>query len=139
MSAQAYQEAARQCAAGGLLWLTGEFRAVLVSGDYVPNFASHTSLAAVAVGARLSTSPVPLTGKTSTISGGGVAVLDADDLPFGAITTAVPIVGAVLYRVGATEATSPLLAYITGAPFPFVGDSGPITIKWDALGVLRIG
>lgn len=138
MSAQAYQEAARQCAGGGLLWLTGEFRAVLVSGEYVPNFAAHTSLAAVAPAARLATSPVPLTGKTSTISG-GVAVLDADDMPFGAITTVLPIVGAVLYRVGATEATSPLVAYITGSPFPFVGDSGPVTIKWDALGVLRIG
>ena len=138
MSATVYQEAARQCAAGGLLWTTGEFRVVLVSGDYVPNFATHSALAHVAAGARLVTSPVPLTGKT-IVASGGVSVLDADDLPFGAVTTGVPIVGAVLYRVGATEATSPLLAYIAGSPFPFTGDSGPVTVKWDALGVLRIG
>jgi len=107
------------------------FRVVMVdtgSGGYTVNTATHTSLADIPATPRSWTSPVSLTGRTTT---GGAA--DANDVTFNSVSASAPTLDAiVIYLDGASDPERKLIAYIdTAAGLPIQPNGGDIIITWD--------
>lgn len=88
--------------------------------------AAHTSMTNVPAASRVG-SPVTLTGKT--ITGG---VFDAADITLAGVT-GDQFEALVVYKVGGTDATSPLIAYLdTGTGLPATPNGNDINIVWSA-------
>jgi hypothetical protein len=96
--------------AGDIDWAADNIRAVAVdTSDYTVDLATHNALDDVAAGSRVASS--------ANLSGKSVAngVADCDDITFTAVAGDT-ISALVIYKVGGTEATSPLIAYIEAGP-----------------------
>ena len=117
---------------GQFNWLTDTIRVLMVdTGAYTVNLSAHEFLSDIPTSARITT-PVTLTGKTTT---GGAA--DANDVTFSAVS-GPSIEALIIYRDSGTEATSPLIAYIdTATGLPITPNGGDIIVTWDN-GVNRI-
>lgn len=106
-------------------WETDTIKAVLVDTSAYTFSQSHEFLSSVAVAARISTA-VALSGKTAT---GGAC--DANDVTFASVS-GPSIEAIVIYKEGASDAASPLLAFIdTATGLPITPNTGDIICNWD--------
>lgn len=112
--------------AGTLSW-SGDLRIVLVDhADDTPVQATDDNLDDILVAARVATSAAAMTALTTA---GGIA--DAADVTLSSVT-GDPAESIVIYKVGGTEATSPLIAMIdTATGLPVTPNGGNITVAWD--------
>lgn len=113
-------------------WLTDNVGYVLVDTNVYTYASTHAAYSAIPVGARIASGT--LSSKTVHSSGG----LKADNISISALTGAY--VGAVvLYKVGGTEAASPLLVYLdTISGLPFAPSGGNVLISWNANGIFKV-
>jgi hypothetical protein len=105
---------------------TDNIKAVLVdNGAYVVDLANDQFLSAIAVGARISTSPNLATKTTAA------GVFDADDVTFTAVVGPT-VEDVVLYQDTGNPATSRLIAYIDSATgLPLTPNGGDVTVVWS--------
>lgn len=116
---------------GGIIWMTADMKAVLLSAAYTVNLASHEFLADLA-GAVVATSP-SLYEKSATL---GVA--DCHDITFGAVTGATCTQMAVFKDTG-VAATSPLLLHVSSAVgLPAYPNGGDVVVVVDAAGLFKM-
>lgn len=123
-----YDKGRQKFLEGSIAWLTDNIKVALVdSGVYTQNLATHEFLSDVTVGgAVISTSP-NLSSKSST-----AGVADAADITFTAV------VGAqseflVIYKDTGVAATSPLIAFIdTATGLPVTPSGADISVAWDS-------
>lgn len=129
-----YDSARAAFAQAQLHWLTDNFSVVLVDTGIYTFSAAHTNLSQISAPARVHTDP--LTGRSVTATGGCAA----SNLSLTALTGSY--VGAiVIYKVGGTEALSPLVAYIDTVPgLPFTPTGGNVLLSWgsSANGIFRL-
>ena len=121
-----YTNARKLLLEAGVNWLTDTINAQLIdSAVYAINVNTHVSLADIPPAARVGAA-VTLTGK---LTDGGAA--DAEDTTF--VDISGPTLEAVLlYKVGATEADSPLLVYLDNVTgLPITPNGGDIIVTWD--------
>lgn len=125
MSNQLYDKGREKFAKALINWETDVIKAVLVdTGAYTFN-QTHEFLSDIAGAARISTL-VALSGKTAT---GGAC--DANDVTFPAVS-GTTIEAIVIYKEGASDAASPLLAFIdTATGLPITPNTGDIIVNWD--------
>lgn len=125
MASSLYDKGREKFAKAQINWETDTVKAVLVdTGAYTFN-QSHEFLSDVAGAARISTL-VALAGKTAT---GGAC--DANDLTFPAVS-GTSIEAIIIYKEGASDALSPLLAFIdTATGLPITPNTGDIIVNWD--------
>lgn len=135
-----YDKARESFLNGEIKWTgTGsdEIRVALVTSDYAPDIANHTTLSEVKDSQNRSAilqRSTPLESKTSD-----KGVADANDVTFSTANnnTGVPagqIKAIVIYKAGPTDSTSKLIAYldqINGLPVNNTASSTDITIHWD--------
>lgn len=121
-----YDKGRQRFLEGQFNWLTDTVKVLMVdTGAYTVNLSSHEFLSDVASSARITT-PVTLTGKTTT---GGAA--DAADVTFSAVS-GPSIEALIIYKDTGTEATSPLIAFIdTATGLPITPNGGDIIVTWD--------
>lgn len=109
-------------------WLTQDMKAILVTGTYAPNFATHEFLSEISVPAQVAASNT-LTSKTVTNGWAGCGNIVWESASNGMA------VAMVIVKDTGSAATSPLLAYINegitnlplstnGAKVTFLPDSG---------------
>lgn len=123
MASGLYDSAREGFLAGDLDWDADTINVVPVdTTDYTVDLSADDYYDDVPVAARIATEET-LTGKTTT---DGVA--DADDVTFASVS-GDPIGALVVYKVGGSEATSPLIAYIEIGPVTPNGSD--ITVVWD--------
>ena len=122
-----YDKAREQFLLAGINWDTASFKAVLVdSANYTVDLTTHTSLADIAAGARISASVALV--NTLVLPNGAA---DADDTTFTSVTGS-SIEALVIYLDTGTENTSTLIAYIdTATGLPITPNSGDIIVTWD--------
>ena len=104
-------------------WLTDVVKVMLVStAAYTVQTGVHAMLSDIPTSARITT-PVALTGKTTTA--------DANDVTFTSVSG--DTVGAIVAFIDkGTEATSPLLFYIdTATGLPLTPNGGDVIVTWD--------
>ena len=111
---------------GSIPWLTGTIKAVLVdSGQYTLSLSTHSSLADIPVGARISTTAA-FTNKTSV-----AGVADADDVTFPGVT-GVTSEYIIPYLDSGTATTSWLICiYDTATGLPVTPSGGDIIVQWS--------
>lgn len=107
-------------------WDTDVIKIVLVdAADYVKNLAADQYLSAIAAAGRVATSAA-LAGKTVA-----AGVADANDVTLSAVT-GDPSEEVVIYKEGAADTSSPLIANIdTATGLPVTPNGGDITVQWD--------
>ena len=122
-----YDSARERFLKGELNWMTDTIKVILVdTGSYTPAFGTHANLADIGPAARISSAPVTLVDKTTS---GGAA--DARDATFPSVS-GPSIEAIVIYKEGADEASSPLIAFIdTGTGLPITPNGGDIIVTWD--------
>lgn len=117
----------------GIHWVNDTIRAALVDTTAYTFDAAHEYLSQIPLGARLLTTP--LVNRSVSSIGGCLA----DSLSLSGVTGSYA--GAiVLYKVGGTEATSPLLVYVDTLPgLPFTPSGGAVLISFNtgAGGIFR--
>jgi hypothetical protein len=130
--ANALYAAFREALLAGTVSLTADDIRVLMvdASSYAPDFASDRSLAHITPGARLGASPT-LTGCSVSDS-----IFDADDTLITGLGSATSR-ALVLYRHGASEATSTLIAYVhTG--ITGLTNTPAVNVRWNAAGILDL-
>ena len=112
---------------GEISWNADTIKIALIdTGVYTVDLATHDALDDVPVGARLAISPA-LSSKDTT---DGVA--DAADVTFSLVPVGGDAEAIVIYKEGASEAASPLIAYIdTAIGLPVTPNGGDITVQFD--------
>lgn len=115
-----FYDAARQRASeGGLLFISGTIKAMLVTAAYTPASATDSFVAIIPGAAILSRSSA-LTGKTNT-----AGILSADPWTFGFVTAGTVGKYVVIYRDTGLDATSELInCFDTGQNVPVTNDGG---------------
>lgn len=110
---------------GGLNWLSGNTKVVLVdTGVYTPNMATDEFLSDIPVGARVATSG-NLVNKTAVL---GAA--DADDIVITAVSGATAE-ALVLYVDSGVDATSVLVGFWdTASGLVLTPNGGDVVIQW---------
>ncbi|AMT72095.1 hypothetical protein [Mycobacteroides immunogenum] len=121
-----YDKGREAFATGAVNWTGDTIKVALVdTGAYTPNLATHQFLSDIAAGARIATSAA-LTGKTAT-----AGVCNAANVNFSAVSGA-SVEALVIYKDTGTAGTSPLIAYIdTATGLPVSPNGGDINIAWD--------
>jgi hypothetical protein len=126
---------------GSLDLLSDTIKVLLVDADYVFD-ASHSFASQVNswelsgtgyIGGFGGSGRKILSGKA--VVEGASSYFDANDLPWIDIQAGITA-GAVLLKERATDADSPLVAFV---PFPAISTTGgDLTIQWSATGILQI-
>lgn len=125
MSNQLYDLGREKFAKAQINWETDVIKAVLVDTGAYTFSQAHEFLSSVAVGARIS-SAVALTGKSAALG-----ACDANDVTFPSVS-GTTIEAIVIYKEGASDAASPLLAFIdTATGLPITPNTGDIICNWD--------
>jgi hypothetical protein len=112
---------------GGVNWMLDNIRIAMVKNTYTANQFTHTVTGDI--GANFSAyTNVPVTGKSAS-----AGVADGDDINFSTgATNGESINALVIWKGGATPATSQLIAYIDSATgFPLTTNGAPIDIIFD--------
>lgn len=127
MANQIYGKTRQKFLTGGLNWLSGNTKAVLVdTGVYTPNMDTDEFLSDIPVGARVATSG-NLVNKTAVL---GAA--DADDITITGVTGAT-VEALVLYVDTGTEATSSLiLMWDTASGLVLTPNGGDVVLQWPS-------
>lgn len=129
-----YDSARKGFALGDFDWEADDIRVILVDTSQYTYSAAHTTLANIAVGARVGgNNGVALA--TTTGEGYGVqsnGAVDAGDATFTSVSGA-SIEAIVIYKyVSATDGDNPLIAYLDSATgLPITPNGGDIIITWD--------
>lgn len=121
-----YDKARKRATEGGLGWLTGNIKCVLVdAADYTASQANDEFLSDVPGAARVATS-ANLANKTNT-----AGVCDADDASFTAVS-GDQSEAVVIYRDTGVAGTSELIAYLdTVTGLPITPSGTDIVLVWD--------
>ena len=128
------REAFLGVASGSINWVNDVIKAVLVSGSYVPNLASHQFIPSI----HAFTSSVVAQTLASKTATAGVA--DAADVTFTAVPVGFVIDYIALFKNDGAPNTSPLIALIdsgSATGLPLTGSGADLTIVWSN-GVNRI-
>lgn len=122
-----YASAREAFSTGAWDWTSDTFKVMLVAASYVPNYATHTTLANVGGAARLTTAAAIA---NRTVSGG---VCKANPVVFANLLTTDHITGVLLLRtVDATEENDRLVALLTGGSgFGLSPVHEDTTVIWD--------
>ncbi len=119
-----YDKARQAFLTGGINWSGNTVHAILVESGYVLDSVNHEFLSSVSGGFRVASGA--LSNKSAT---NGVA--DADNITFSAVV-GDPVTAIVLAQIGASDATSRLIAYIDeGSAFPVTPNGNDITVIWS--------
>lgn len=128
-----YGKARQRSTAGGLGWLAGDIKALLVTAVYVPDLAADEFVADIPSGTILSRSS-NFTSKTNTLG-----VLNADTILFPLVASGNVGKYVVIYRDTGSDATSELIICDdTGQNFPVTTDGNDISCQWSS-GPNKIG
>lgn len=125
-----YDNARKMFLEGQINWMNDTIKVMLIdTGAYTANFVNHKNLSDVATASRIS-GQVGITLNPATKSTDGGAA-DAGDVTFTSVSG--PSIEAILiYKEGASESTSPLIAFIdTGTGLPITPNGGDIIVTWD--------
>lgn len=107
-------------------WKADDIKAVIVSGDYLPNLDADAFLSAIQ--AYTLGQPQTLANKTTTRG-----VFDADDVSWLKVAAGATAKAVVLFKDTGEAGTSPLLAYIdTITGFPVATNGSNVTVQWDS-------
>jgi hypothetical protein len=121
-------------------WDTDTIKVALLTNAYTPNQDTHNYyddvVASQVTGTGYTAGGLTLTNKTNTyVPDTNTIILDAENVTWSSSTITARY--AVIYSVGGTNATSPLIGYVD-----FGSDqsssNGNFTITWDATGIVRI-
>jgi hypothetical protein len=112
---------------GDIHWLTDTIKAQMIdTADYTVNLDTHEFLSDIPSAARVG-APQTLSGKTST-----AGVADAEDTTFPTLS-GDSVEALILYKQGASEGASPLIAYIdSGTGLPFTPNGGNVIVQWPS-------
>lgn len=118
---------------------TDTLKIALVTSSYIPNIDTHSKFSDITsevVGAGYTSSGSILAAVTVTIDNDNDrTILDASDVSW--TSSSVTANGAVIYKVGSTPETSPLIAYID-----FGSDksssNGDFIIQWNMNGIIAL-
>lgn len=130
MASMLYENALTEFALGNIKWKASggsTIKAILVDADKYTAAATHKHLNEIPSTARVG-SAVAL----ALVDAADGGVCDAADITFSDLESTPTVEAVVLYMEGASEATSPLIAFIdngTGLPTP-VGVNA-INVRWD--------
>lgn len=128
-----YGKARQRSTAGGLGWLTGNIKALLVTAAYSPSIDVDEFVADIPSGAILKRSS-NFTSKTNTLG-----VLGADTILFPLVAAGNVGFYVVIYRDTGADGTSELIAKDdTGQNFPVTTDGNDISCQWSS-GPNKIG
>lgn len=134
MAKNFYPKGKEQFAQGNIDFLSDTIKCVVLDG-YTYDSA-HDNLDDVTSGFRVATSAA-LSSKTVTNG-----VLDAADVTIADVATGSTIDGVLVYKEGGTEATSPLIAFISeeadADPIATPTNGSDITVTWDAGGICTL-
>lgn len=122
MASAIYPKAKENMLSGAINIPSDTIKAVLVDTANYTYSTAHDFYDDVPAGARVGT-PVALTNKSVTNG-----VFDADDTVFTSVTGAT-VEAIIIYKEGAGESSSPLIAYIEGTVTP---NGGNVTVQWDS-------
>jgi hypothetical protein len=128
-----YDKGRQKFLEGSIAWLTDTIKVQFIHSASYPamDLASDEFLSDVPSGARVG-SPQTLGSKTST-----AGVADGEDCTFPAFTGS-SVDAVLIYKEGAGEGSSPLIAWIdSGTGLPFTPNGGDVVIVWSS-GVSKI-
>jgi hypothetical protein len=140
MSSKLYGQFLSQALNKEIDWDSDTIKVALLTNAYTPNQDAHNYyddvVASQVTGTGYTAGGMTLTNKTNTyIPDTDVIVLDAENVTWSSSTITARY--AVIYAVGGTNATSPLIGYVD-----FGSDqsssNGNFTITWDSTGIVRI-
>lgn len=125
MTSFVYNQARTDFATAALNWQTANVCAALTNGNYAPS-PTHLTVADVGSG-NLIVRDIVLTGK-NVLYGICSGVIP----PFNAFVEAAPVVGLLLYVLGASDAASRVIYYSDdGIGFPFTPQGFNYSIAYD--------
>jgi hypothetical protein len=140
MSSKLYGQFLSQALNKEIDWDSDTIKVALLTNAYTPNQDAHNYyddvVASQVTGTGYTAGGITLTNKTNTyLPDTNVIVLDAENVTWSSSTITARY--AVIYSVGGTNATSPLIGYVD-----FGSDqsssNGNFTITWDSTGIVRI-
>lgn len=122
-----YDEARKHFLEGNIDWMGDTIKVYLVSNNgYTVDVANHKNLDDVGSSGRIA-GPVEIVNK-ATAKGAA----DGDDVTFTAVDSPKTINAILIYKEGANEGASPLIAYIdTATGLPITPNGGDIIVTWD--------
>jgi hypothetical protein len=115
------------------------FKVALLQEGYTPNAVAHQALSDIAafevVGGGYTAGGTPLTGVSITTASNGIPYVTADNAVWEDSSLSAKY--AVIYKVGANAAQSPLIACFE---FPAIQQSlnGTFTVQWSEEGILQL-
>lgn len=125
MSNNMYDKGREKFARAQVNWETDEIKTVLVDTGTYTFSQAHEFLSDISVAARIS-SVQTLSGKSAALG-----ACDANDVTFPAVAGA-SIEAIIVFKGGANDAASPLLAFIdTATGLPITPNTGDIIVNWD--------
>lgn len=132
MTTEIYRALPNRLGLGDLDVLEDDLRVVLLTAAYVFD-VDHATLADIDAGARSAETLADLDSKAWTDDGAQFR-LTADPATIPTTPIGDVITQAVLYKKGATELESYLIARYSGTGFPFTTGGGSVTITWNSSG-----
>lgn len=140
MSSKLYGQFLSQALNKEIDWDSDTIKVALLTNAYTPNQDTHNYyddvVASQVTGTGYTAGGLTLTNKTNTyVPDTNTIILDAENVTWSSSTITARY--AVIYSVGGTNATSPLIGYVD-----FGSDqsssNGNFTITWDSTGIVRI-
>jgi hypothetical protein len=140
MSSKLYGQFLSQALNKEIDWDSDTIKVALLTNSYTPNQDTHNYyddvVANQVTGTGYTAGGLTLTNKTNTyVPDTNTIILDAENVTWSSSTITARY--AVIYSVGGTNATSPLIGYVD-----FGSDqsssNGNFTITWDSTGIVRI-
>lgn len=129
-----YDKARKRSVEGGLGWLTGNIKALLVSASYTPDLANDEFVSTIVSSGGILQRSGNFTTKTDP-----AGILNADTITFPLVPTGNVGKYVVLYRDTGADATSELIICDdTGQNFPVTTDGADISCQWSS-GPNKIG
>lgn len=122
-----YDKARKRAVEGGLGWVTGNIKALLVSALYVPNLATDEFVSTIVASGGILKRSSNFTTKTDT-----AGVMNADTITFPLVASGNVGKYVVIYRDTGVDATSELIICDdTGQNFPVTTDGNDISCQWS--------
>lgn len=139
MANQVYNSFKKSSMVGEINLSADTIKVILVTSGYTPDIDNHTAYSNITnevVGAGYTTSGITLSAVTVTTDlANDRAVLDAADVTW--VSSTITAAAAVIFKLGATPATSPLIGYVD-----FGGSksssNGDFVIQWNTNGILTL-